>query len=193
MWISTLYSDAADRSPSHCTSMMRFGSFFRSAALGQSARCTLTPRPRVTNPMMSSPGTGLQHLDRRTRMSSRPFTTTPLLECASCFLGRFTLVIMGGMMPVEPAPAPTRGFSDSSVARSTRIFSMRLAMCCALSLPRASCTNMSSASLKPMASATIFSARAERALDSPTPCLRISRMRMSWPSARSVERVCFEK
>ncbi len=46
-------------------------------ALAQSARCTDTPRPRVTKPMISSPGTGVQHRDSRTMTSSRPSTCTP--------------------------------------------------------------------------------------------------------------------
>ena len=47
------------------------------AALAQSVRCTDTPRPRVTKPMISSPGTGVQHRDRRTITSSSPSTCTP--------------------------------------------------------------------------------------------------------------------
>ena len=43
----------------------------------QSERCTLTPAPRVTNPTMSSPGTGVQHLASLTQMSSTPLTMTP--------------------------------------------------------------------------------------------------------------------
>ena len=42
--------------------MMRSGPCSREAALVQSVRCTLTPPPRVTKPMMLSPGTGVQHL-----------------------------------------------------------------------------------------------------------------------------------
>src|SRR5262249_34529792 len=65
-------------SRSHSTSMSR--SAWPSAsetALAQSARWTETPRPRVTNPMISSPGTGVQHRDSRTNTSSRPSTCTP--------------------------------------------------------------------------------------------------------------------
>ena len=47
-------------------------------ALAQSARCTDTPRPRVTKPMISSPGTGVQQRDSRTITSSRPSTCTPI-------------------------------------------------------------------------------------------------------------------
>ena len=48
------------------------------AALAQSARWTDTPRPRVTKPMISSPGTGVQHRDSRTITSSSPSTCTPV-------------------------------------------------------------------------------------------------------------------
>src|SRR6266496_1149510 len=43
----------------------------------QSARCTETPWPRVMNPVISSPGTGVQHLDSRAHTSAAPSTTTP--------------------------------------------------------------------------------------------------------------------
>ena len=102
--------------PSHSTSMMRSGCRFKSSALGQSARCTDTPRPRVTKPKMSSPGTGLQQRDRRTSTSSTPFTTMPWDEWVSCFFGRFTDVSMGAMMPVEEADVPTVGFCRLLVA-----------------------------------------------------------------------------
>ena len=51
-------------------------------ALAQSARCTVTPRPRVMKPMISSPGTGVQQRDRRTITSSRPSTCTPTRRAA---------------------------------------------------------------------------------------------------------------
>ena len=144
---STLNDVPLDGAPSHDTSMMRSGWFIRSWAFGQSARCTDTPRPRVTNPRMSSPGTGLQQRERRTSTSSMPFTTTPLDVCASCFLGRFTLVSMGGSTPVDISDAPRPGSSSASVPRSTRIFSRRLATCWALSLFVPMFTSMSSGSL----------------------------------------------
>ena len=37
-----------------------------------------TPRPLVTNPTISSPGTGLQHLEKCTATSVSPFTIIPL-------------------------------------------------------------------------------------------------------------------
>ena len=48
------------------------------SALGQSVRCTETPCPRVTKPMISSPGTGVQHRPSRTSTSPSPRTTTPV-------------------------------------------------------------------------------------------------------------------
>ena len=55
-------------------------SLISDTALAQSARWTLTPRPRVTKPMISSPGTGVQQLASRTSTSSRPSTWTPTLS-----------------------------------------------------------------------------------------------------------------
>ena len=60
----------------HSTSTMR--SAPRAPMLVQSARCTETPRPTVTKPTMSSPGTGAQQRASRTHMSSRPSTMIPL-------------------------------------------------------------------------------------------------------------------
>ena len=40
------------------TSINRSGCLRRAATFGQSVRCTLTPWPFVTNPRISSPGTG---------------------------------------------------------------------------------------------------------------------------------------
>ena len=49
----------------------------RCARLTQLARCTETPWPWVTKPWISSPGTGVQHLDRRTQTSAAPSTSMP--------------------------------------------------------------------------------------------------------------------
>ena len=49
---------APSASVSHCTSMRRAGSC--SKVFAQSFRCTVTPRPRVTKPITSSPGSGAQ-------------------------------------------------------------------------------------------------------------------------------------
>ena len=76
--ISTWKSASAE--PSHSTSIMRSGCAIRPFTLGQLARCTDTPRPRVTKPTMSSPATGLQQCARRTSISiSPPLTSTPEL------------------------------------------------------------------------------------------------------------------
>ena len=48
--------------------------------LMQSVRWMDTPLPLVTNPTISSPGTGLQHLEKRTARSWMPLTTIPLLD-----------------------------------------------------------------------------------------------------------------
>ena len=71
-------TNVAGWSWSHSTSMSRSACPTSPAAFAQSVRCTDTPRPRVTNPMISSPGTGVQHRDSRTMTSSRPSTCTPV-------------------------------------------------------------------------------------------------------------------
>ena len=43
----------------------------------QSVRCTETPLPRVTKPMIGSPGTGVQQRASLTHTSAVPTTTTP--------------------------------------------------------------------------------------------------------------------
>ena len=65
--VERLHLDAGDEhrvarsSPSHSTSIRRAAwALVSDTALAQSARCTVTPRPRVTKPMISSPGTGVQ-------------------------------------------------------------------------------------------------------------------------------------
>src|ERR1035441_972622 len=45
--------------------------------LTQSTGCTDTPWPWVTKPVIGSPGTGVQHRDRRTQTSGAPVTSTP--------------------------------------------------------------------------------------------------------------------
>lgn len=55
------------------------------STLMQSRLWMETPLPRVTKPMISSPGRGLQHLANLTKQPSSPSTMTPLE--AFCFLG----------------------------------------------------------------------------------------------------------
>ncbi len=49
----------------------------------KSVRCTETPLPRVTNPVMVSPGTGVQHLDSRAQTSGAGKTASHLRACLS--------------------------------------------------------------------------------------------------------------
>ena len=65
----------ASASGCQVTSMRRDGS--SSKAFGQSATCTVTPRPRVTKPTTSSPGSGAQQRAKRTITSDCPPTRTP--------------------------------------------------------------------------------------------------------------------
>ena len=53
----------------------------------QSVRCTLTPPPRVTNPMMLSPGTGVQHLASFVNVPGAPGTATPVSSVLRCRIG----------------------------------------------------------------------------------------------------------
>jgi hypothetical protein len=57
-WIATRNTDPGDTD--QATSTSRSERFCRSEALVQSVRCTEMPPPRVTNPRISSPGTGVQ-------------------------------------------------------------------------------------------------------------------------------------
>ena len=61
---STDTTNVAGWSWSHSTSMKRWVCAESASAFAQSVRCTDTPRPRVTKPMISSPGTGVQHRDK---------------------------------------------------------------------------------------------------------------------------------
>ncbi len=61
----------------HSTSISRSGWLSSDSALVQSARCTETPLPRVTKPMIGSPGTGVQQRASLTHTSAVPTTTTP--------------------------------------------------------------------------------------------------------------------
>ena len=72
------------------TSISRSGSLRSAFTLGQSVRWTDTPRPRVTNPITSSPGTGVQHFDSLTQTSLRPWTITAWVPAAAwpIFTGR---------------------------------------------------------------------------------------------------------
>ena len=118
------------RSPSHSTSIMRVAcSVMSDTALAQSERCTLTPRPRVTKPMISSPGTGVQQLARRTSTSSRPSTCTPtLVRFPSAMPGVAAATVAGSCSASSPAQnrgrrvgrrlAPTRGARRSPPAAS---------------------------------------------------------------------------
>ena len=70
-WNTDLPSDA------HATDTNRCGSWRSFSALVQSVRCTDTPPPRVTNPKMESPGTGMQHLASFAMTSGLPSTRMP--------------------------------------------------------------------------------------------------------------------
>ncbi len=58
-----------------CTATTRSGSdWTRCWMFTQSVRCTDTPLPLVTKPVILSPGTGVQHFDSRAQTSAAPST-----------------------------------------------------------------------------------------------------------------------
>ena len=66
------------RLSSHSTSINRFACpEAKATPLAQSLRWMETPLPRVTKPIISSGGTGVQHLASLIITSSTPSTTTP--------------------------------------------------------------------------------------------------------------------
>lgn len=74
-WMATRKTE--DWVGAHSTSSIRSGCWESESTLTQSARWTETPLPRVTNPMIGSPGTGVQQRASLTQTSSTPLTTTP--------------------------------------------------------------------------------------------------------------------
>ena len=93
MQISALYDFPTFRS-SHSTSInLAFSSSGRDVMLEQSFLWTEMPLPFVIKPIISSPGTGLQHLETLIIRLSAPFTMMPgfsLLERSSLsFLASF--------------------------------------------------------------------------------------------------------
>ena len=106
---------APERSPSQSTSIRRVAwSLISDTALAQSARCTLTPRPRVTKPMISSPGTGVQQLARRTSTSSRPSTWTPTLSDSRAVAARPQHGRRQLLVVVAAAEAPGDALGDAA-------------------------------------------------------------------------------
>ena len=72
----------------HSASIRRtFSISERLIILIQSVRWIDTPRPLVTNPTISSPGTGLQHFEKRTARSWIPLTTIPLFDFPAAITG----------------------------------------------------------------------------------------------------------
>src|ERR1700726_3725210 len=80
----------------------------------QLARWTETPWPCVTKPVISSPGTGVQHLDSRTQTSEAPSTSIPESDAVRGLGARATLGGIGvisarsSCAPAAPLTARTR-------------------------------------------------------------------------------------
>src|ERR1700733_1320756 len=75
-WMATRNTEPSLGAQCTLTSRSRWVSV-RCWMFTQSARCTDTPCPCVTNPGIGSPGTGVQHRDSRTQTSAAPSTSTP--------------------------------------------------------------------------------------------------------------------
>ena len=85
MWTAILTGRLAGSPSSHSTASRRSLSRTFLTTVRQSRACTVSPRPRVMNPTIPSPGTGEQHLPKRTRTSSTPRMRT----APSVFLAAF--------------------------------------------------------------------------------------------------------
>src|SRR5215472_614661 len=90
-----------------CTDTTRSGcEAIRCCTFTQSVRCTDTPFPLVTKPVILSPGTGVQHLDSRAQTSAEPSTDTPESPSASCVLGGLVISVASSMSSCAPARPP---------------------------------------------------------------------------------------
>src|SRR5215471_1015657 len=90
-----------------CTATTRSGcDWIRCCTLTQSMRCTETPLPRVTNPVILSPGTGVQHLDSRAQTSAEPSTVTPESPVAGRGLGGLVSTVASARSSWAPARPP---------------------------------------------------------------------------------------
>ena len=94
----------------HSTSTMRSGSACSPGTLTQSERCTETPAPRVTNPTISSPGTGVQQRASLTHTSAAPLTMTPTSPGVRC---RDRTTVVGVMTSAASSAAPSTPPADS--------------------------------------------------------------------------------
>ena len=104
-WIAT--RKTLDAVGAHSTSMRRSACCANSVtALVQSPRCTETPAPRVTNPTISSPGTGVQQRASLTQMSEAPLTTTPGSPMERARRGRTSGVAASETSSVVPSAPP---------------------------------------------------------------------------------------
>ena len=79
-----LTRNTEDAPGDHATGTNRSACPDIAATLSQSVRCTDTPLPRVTNPVISSPGTGVQQRASLTQTSPScdPMTVTPASDSA---------------------------------------------------------------------------------------------------------------
>src|SRR3972149_1672661 len=85
MWTAILTGRLAGSPSSHSTATRRSLSRTFLTTVRQSRACTVSPRPRVMNPTIPSPGTGERHLPKRARTPSQP----PMRTGPAVFLAAF--------------------------------------------------------------------------------------------------------
>src|ERR1022692_750444 len=90
-----------------CTLTIRSGSdWIRCSMLTQSVRCTDTPLPLVTKPVILSPGTGVQHLDSLAQTSAAPSTLTPESPVTGRGVGCLVRTVASARSSCAPASPP---------------------------------------------------------------------------------------
>src|ERR1700683_1072593 len=90
-----------------CTETTRSGcDWTRGRTLTHLVGCPDTPLPLVTKPVMLSPGTGVQHLDRRAQTSAAPSPDTPESPGATCGRGGLVSTVVSAMSSWAPASPP---------------------------------------------------------------------------------------
>ncbi len=148
----------------------------------QSVRCTDTPLPRVTNPVILSPGTGVQHFDSRAQTSADPSTLTPESPGATCGVVGRVRTVASAMSSCAPASPPAA-------------FTSLLTTFWALTCPSPTAAYRAARSWYRSSCAIAWSAPAVASRCSGRPCLRIVRAIIDLPvsaeaSRRSLENQC---
>ena len=105
-WMATRNTESSVGRPAHVDQPLALESG-RWARFTQSARCTDTPWPRVTKPMISSPGTGVQHRDSRTHTSGAPVDHDARVARSACGCGGWVGSVASARSSCAPSTPPT--------------------------------------------------------------------------------------